>query len=115
MRVKLSRGQWTIVAMLLAAMALEFIFSPYWHKFYGSNIVTGSGKNKSVSITTEGLMVLAFLLFTLFVLAAFSTVSYKGAFAISGLLLLAVVLARAQPIIDWMDATTAALKKASGS
>lgn len=115
MKVQLSRGQWAVLGLLLGAMALEFVFSPYWQKFYQSELTTGNGIDKKVKITTEGLMVLAFLVFGTVMILLLSSVNYRAGLSIAGLLFLAVVLARGGPIIDWLDATTEALKKASGS
>lgn len=114
-RILVTQGQWAVLGLLLFAMLLEFVFSPYWHQFYQGNIVTGGGKQKAVSITTEGLMVLVFLFFGAALILLLTGVAQRAGMAIAGLIVLAVVLARAQPIIDWMDATTNALKKASGS
>lgn len=114
-RILVTQGQWAVLGMLLATLALEFIFSPYWHEFYRGNIVTGGGKDKAVSITSSGLYVMVFLLFGTFVILLLTGINQRAGMAIAGLLLLSVVLARAAPIIDWMDETTEALRKASGT
>lgn len=114
-RILVTQGQWAVLGMLLAALLLEFTFSPYWHKFYRTAIVTGGGKQKALEINNEGLYVLVFLLFGTFVILLLTGVSGKAGMAIAGLLLLSVVLARANPLIDWMNATTQALKEASGT
>lgn len=114
-RVLVTQGQWAVLGMLLFAVALELVFSPYWRQFYSSNIVNGGGSQKAVKITTEGLMVLAFLLFGTFVILLLTGINQRAGMAIAGLLLLAVVLARADPITQWLDSATAAFRSASGA
>lgn len=109
-------GQWGVLGLLLATIALEFVFSPYWRDFYENNLITGSGgKDKKLKVTQEGFMVMAFLVFGSVVILLLTGINQRAGLAIAGLLFLSVFLARAQPIIDWMDATSDALKKASGS
>lgn len=115
MRLRLNRGQWTVVGLLLGAIALELAFSPYWHAFYKEALTKNDGNRQMIYVTNEGFMVVAFLLFGLALITMLAGISPKAGYAIAGLLLLSVVLARAQPIIDWMDATTGYLKEASGS
>lgn len=114
-RVLVTRPQWAVLGMLLLAIALEFIFSPYWHNFINSNGLQNADTGKKVYVTNEGFMVVAFLLFAVVMILLLTGVMPRAGYAIAGLLLLSVVLARATPIIDWLDATTATLKKASGS
>ena len=112
---RLDGSQWLVLGMLLATIGLEFAFSPYWNTFVQNTMTLGEGAERKIKVTNEGLMVLAFLLFAIILLLLLTGVNARAGYAVAGLLLLSVVLARAQPIIDWLDATTAVLKKASGS
>ena len=112
---RLAPGQWGVLTMLLVAMGLEFVFSPYWHPWIQQNLVNKAGTGHQVYISNEGFLVVAFLLFTIFVLVLIEGAMPRAGLTVAALILLMVILARAQPIIDWMDATTTALKGASGA
>lgn len=109
-------AQWGVLAMLLVAVGLEFVFSPYWHPFINTNLAgTGPDGKQKLYISNEGFIVIGFLLFAIIMILTLTSIKPGAGYAIAGLLLLGVVLARAQPIIDWMDTTTTTLKKESGS
>lgn len=115
-RIPLHGAQWGVLAMLLGAMGLEFIFSPYWHPFIQDNLGgTGADGKQKLKISSEGFIVVAFLIFATILILTLTGILPGAGYAVAGLLLLAVVLARAQPIIDWIDVTTSTLKTASGA
>jgi hypothetical protein len=114
--VRLNGSQFGVLFLLLAAMGLEFVFSPYWHPFIQDNLGgTGADGKQKLKISSEGFIVIAFLLFATILILTLTGIFPTAGYAVAGLLLLAVVLARAQPIIDWIDVTTATLKTASGA
>lgn len=114
-KVLVTRAQWTVLGMLLIALALEFTFSPYWHPWIRENLVQGAGKAQQILIQPEGFIVIAFLLFATAMILLLTGLNDRAGYAIAGLLLLWAVLVRAQPLIDWLDLTTQTLKKASGA
>lgn len=119
-QIKLNGSQWGVLGILLFAMALEFIFSPYWHPWINDHLRTPTldAQNKSkdvILIDNEGFIVLAFLLFSVVVILMLTGVLPKAGYAVAALLLLSVGLARVTPITRWIDATTAALAGKAGA
>lgn len=107
--VKLNNAQWTVLGILLLTVALEFIFSPYWHPWINDHLGTDTDKGHKIYIDNTGFIVVGFLLFGILAILMLTGVAPKGGYAIAGLLLLSVGLARVTPITRWIDQTTATL------
>jgi len=112
--VRLDRAQWTVLGILVLTDALEFVFSSYWHPWINDHLCTShvdaNGKaKKPVYIDNQGFIVVGFLLFGILAILMLTGVAPKGGYAIAGLLLLSVGLARITPITRWIDVTTAEL------
>lgn len=112
--VRLNRAQWTVLGILLIAVTLEFVFSPYWHPWINDHLKTSDvgkdGKPKQqIYIDNNGFIVVGFLIFGILMILMLTGVAPKGGYAVAGLLLLSVGLARVTPITRWIDETTAVL------
>lgn len=113
--VRLNRAQWTVLGILLLTIALEFVFSPYWHPWINDHLGTDTDKGHKVYVDNQGFIVLGFLIFGVLVILMLTGVAPKAGLAVAGLLLLSVGLARVEPLTRWADQTTAVLRGASGA
>jgi hypothetical protein len=113
--VRLNRAQWTVLGILLLTLLLEFVFSPYWHPWINDHLGTDTDKGHKIYVDNQGFLVVGFILFGTLVILMLTGVMPKAGYAIAGLLLLSVALARVSGITRWLDQTTATLRGASGA
>lgn len=113
--LRLNNAQWGVLGILLLTIALEFVFSPYWHPWINDHLKTGTDKGQKIYVDNQGFIVVGFLIFGVIVILMLTGVMPKAGYAVAGLLLLSVALARISGITGWMDQTTAVLRGASGA
>ena len=78
-RIPLHGAQWGVLALLLGAMGLEFIFSPYWHPFIQDNLGgTGADGKQKLKISSEGFIVVAFLVFATILILTLTDTARRG-------------------------------------
>jgi len=99
----MSGAQWTVLGMLLFVLVIEIAFGPYSRSLI-DEFKQGGGKDQQILVTKKGFSLLLLLFFGLAFFMILTAAAPKAGLIFAGLLLLSVMLARYNPVIDWIDA-----------
>ncbi len=95
-------AQWTVLGMLLFVMVIEIVFGPYSRNLI-DEFRSGDGKDQKIFVTKKGLALIILFFFGLAFFLIVTAAAPKAGMMLAGLLLLTVMLARYNPVVNWID------------
>ena len=96
-------AQWAVLGMLLFVMVIEVAFGPYSRNLI-DEFRSGAGKQQKLYVTQKGFALIVLFFFGLAFFLIVTAAAPKAGMALAGLLLLSVLLARYNPVVDWINA-----------